>query len=173
MSEIDGHPFDLGTNWDAALSGTEPNWDSIFEGYVAAVDWPTSAFWEPISRAYPDSLVLLSSRESTSTWLESLEATVLPFARRREIGGQAVGPDLQRLFERLTGQPTPLWDDPAVLGAAYERHNESVRATTSADRLIDWQPGDGWAPLCAGLDLPVPDLAFLWANRREGWQPPP
>jgi hypothetical protein len=172
MSEIDGHPFDLGPQWDTALSGGTPDWDVAFDGYVAGVDWPTSAFWEPISAAYPEALVLLSTRENTRTWLESLHATVLPFARRREIDSQSVGPDLQRLFEHFTGRPTPEWDDPDLLAAAYERHNDHVRTTVAADRLIDWQPGDGWGPICAGLGLPVPDLEFLWVNRREGWTPP-
>ena len=33
-----------------------------------------------------------------------------------------------------------------------------------ADQLIDWQPQDGWGPLCEGLGLPVPDEPFPLTN---------
>jgi hypothetical protein len=36
-------------------------------------------------------------------------------------------------------------------------------------RLLDWQVGDGWQPLCAALDVPVPEVDFPWLNRREDW----
>ena len=31
-------------------------------------------------------------------------------------------------------------------------------------RLVDWQPGDGWEPICAALRLPVPDEPFPHVN---------
>lgn len=43
-------------------------------------------------------------------------------------------------------------------------YNAAVRAAVPEDRLVDWRPGDGWAPLCAALDLPVPDVPFPHAN---------
>jgi len=33
---------------------------------------------------------------------------------------------------------------------AYERHNERVRPTVAPEPLVDGNPGDGWARLCAG-----------------------
>jgi hypothetical protein len=32
------------------------------------------------------------------------------------------------------------------------------------DRLIVWQPGDGWDPICSALELPVPDEPFPHVN---------
>ncbi len=48
--------------------------------------------------------------------------------------------------------------------AAYERHNALVRAEVPAERLIDWRPGDGWAPICSALGVPVPDEPFPHLN---------
>lgn len=45
MRKLPGHPFDLGDGWRAALAGETPEWSSMLEGYVAAVDWPASLFW--------------------------------------------------------------------------------------------------------------------------------
>ena len=60
MSVIPGHPFDLGEGWNQALHGETPDWDSLFAGYVAAVDWPASHFWRELSTVYPNALILLS-----------------------------------------------------------------------------------------------------------------
>jgi hypothetical protein len=29
---------------------------------------------------------------------------------------------------------------------------------------VEWHPGDGWAPICAALALPVPDEPFPHVN---------
>src|SRR3954470_5685691 len=76
MSAIPGHPFDLGDGWKLALAGGTPDWQKIFDGYIAAVDWPASAFWQELSELYPDALVILSVRDNAQTWYESLAATI-------------------------------------------------------------------------------------------------
>ncbi len=52
--------------------------------------------------------------------------------------------------------------DTAIAG--YERHNATVLATAPPDRLVRYQPGDGWAPICEALDLPIPDEPFPHVN---------
>lgn len=167
MSAIPGHPFDLGPGWRTALAGGNPDWDAVLDGFVAACDWPASMFYAALSEANPDAVVVLSTRSSAEAWLGSLEATVLPVAQMAQAPDWSEGRDLVTLFERFAG--TPRWDEPETLLAAYERHNAEVRATIAPDRLVDWQPGDGWEPICAALDLPVPDEPFPWVNRREDW----
>ena len=61
----------------------------------------------------------------------------------------------------------PEWPDPDAIRSAYERHNEAVRREVPAERLIDWQTGDGWEPICRGLGVPVPDEAFPHVNTAE------
>ena len=50
--------------------------------------------------------------------------------------------------------------------AAYEAHNEKVRSTVPVERLIEWQPEDGWAPICKALAIPVPTEPFPHVNTR-------
>jgi hypothetical protein len=163
MHEIPGHPFNLGDGWRHALAGETPDWDVVFDGYVAAVDWPASMFWRELSEKYSDALVLLSTRDSAETWYASCNSTILPVARDWQGGSQ----DFQELLKRFTGQEN--WDDKAVLMAAYDRHNADVRATIPPERLLDWRVQDGWEPLCRALNLPVPDMPFPWTNKREEW----
>jgi hypothetical protein len=167
MSALPGHPFDLGAGWQQALDSGTTDWDALMSPYVAAVDWPASAFWRELSDANPDAPVLLSQRDSAQTWYGSVEATILPVARETYAPDWSGGRDLITLFERFTG--TKYWDDPQVLMDAYERHNTAVRQTVPPERLIEWKATDGWEPICRALSLPVPDMPFPWTNRREDW----
>lgn len=167
MRMIPAHPFDLGTGWNQALEGDTPDWDQLFDGYVAAVDWPASMFWRELSEAYPDALVLLSMRDTAETWWQSANETILPVARMALAPDWNEGRGLLDLLERFTGGK--YWDDPATLQAAYERHNAEVRQTVPQHRLLEWQATGGWAPLCSALSVPVPDLPFPWVNRRSEW----
>ena len=62
---------------------------------------------------------------------------------------------------------TTEWQDPAAAKAAYEAHNADVRATAPADRLVDWQPGDGWEPICNALGVAVPSEPFPHVNTTD------
>jgi hypothetical protein len=59
---------------------------------------------------------------------------------------------------------TPRWFEEGDAKRAYEEHNAAVRAGTDPSRLVEWQPGDGWEPICAALELPVPDDPFPHVN---------
>lgn len=167
MSVIPGHPFDLGEGWETALRNETPDWDSVFDGFVAAVDWPASAFWRELSAAYPHAPVLLSYRDSAETWLASVEATILPYARMAQAPEWTEKRGLTELFERFVGSTE--WDRRERLLAAHDRHYAAVRQAIPPDRLIEWPTGAGWEPICNALELPVPDEPFPWTNRREDW----
>ncbi|MGA8117833.1 MAG: sulfotransferase family protein [Actinocatenispora sp.] len=167
MRVIPNHPFDLGSGWRGALLGGPVDWNRVFEGYAAAVDWPTSAFWREISAANPDALVLLSVRDDARTWWESMDATVLAAARASLAEDWTAGRDLTDLLKRFAGRRE--WDDPDVLMRAYDEHVERVRRSVPAERLLEWRAADGWGPICDRLGMPVPDEPVPWRNRREDW----
>ena len=48
-----------------------------------------------------------------------------------------------------------------------ERFEEEVKQTVPADRLLVWSAPEGWEPLCAFLDVPVPDTPFPHLNDTE------
>jgi hypothetical protein len=124
-------------------------------------------FWRELSAANPEALVLLSLRDTPDTWYQSVDATILPYTRMALALDWNEGRDLLTLMERFAG--TAQWDDPAILMAAYERHNAEVRRTVPPHRLLEWRATEGWAPICRALDLPEPALPFPWTNRREDW----
>ena len=168
MREIPGHPFDLGDGWDRALANDFSDLEQLLDDYVATVDWPASMLWQELSRENPEALVLLSVRDSASTWWQSIDATILPYARLALAPDWKEGRGLLDLLERFTG--TSRWDDPATMMAAYERHNIEVKRSLPPERLLEWHATDGWEPICRALYLPIPESPFPWSNRRSEWK---
>jgi hypothetical protein len=62
------------------------------------------------------------------------------------------------------------WSDGGVMLAAYERHSAEVRDAIPPDRLIEYQPGDGWGPICERLGVAVPDEKFPHSNTLEDFR---
>jgi hypothetical protein len=161
MLEVLQHP-ERSRFWAAAGRGDMPAWDEVFEGFAACVDWPAAAYWPEISRAYPDALVLLSTRASAQEWYDSAASTIFAIDPATVLS-ESTEEFITAVFRRFTAEI----HDPAVAMAAYETHNQKVRETVPAGRLLEWQPGDGWAPICRALALPVPDEPFPHVNTRE------
>ena len=46
----------------------------------------------------------------------------------------------------------------------------TVRAAVPPERLVEWQPGDGWEPICDALGVPVPDVPFPHANTTDDFR---
>jgi hypothetical protein len=168
MREIPGHPFDLGDGWERALAGETTGLDHLLDGYVASVDWPASMFWRELSEANPDAVILLSVRDTPETWWQSIDATILPYARRALEPDWNDGRGLLDLLERFAD--TKDWDDPATMKAAYKRHNADVKRKAPPQRLLEWRASEGWEPICRALGLPIPEIPFPWSNRRSEWR---
>lgn len=176
MRELFERPEDAAI-WRDAYAGVMPDWHQFPAGYAAGVDWPVSWFWRELSAALPDALVLLSRRESAERWYQSMDRTVLEGARRLARADSTgrrppmlatATPEQARAMEEMIrvmfgGAFDDLHDRDKVI-AAYERHLAEVRATVPAHRLLEWQPADGWQPLCAALGLPIPDEPFPHEN---------
>ena len=153
--------------WHAAIRGDDVDWADILDGYDAIVDWPGAACWRSIAAAYPDALVLLSTRADAATWHRSARATIMgdtpdevkEAQPHMAAFGDMVG-DMFRSFD-------PNWRDSDAAMTAYERHNAAVRAEVPPDRLVEWQPGDGWGPLAKALGVDVPDEPFPHNNTTE------
>ena len=155
--------------WHPAIRGeTTPDWDKLFEDYVAAVDWPAVTFWRELADYYPDAAVLLSTRP-TDDWWRSVSATIFPL-NRREIPDDPFWGGHMRMVRDMFERFTPNWDDEASAKAAYEAHNAEVRATIPSERLTEWHPGDGWGPLCEMLGTAIPDTPFPHFNTTEDFR---
>lgn len=160
MREVFQHPEHMAL-WHQAALGDIPGWAGTFDGYCAVLDWPAASFWREISNTFPDAPIVLSLRDPESWW-RSASTTIFQAIHRME------NPEWRQMIDAVfEARFTLSLDDKDACIAAYERHVADVRAKAPADRLIEWQPGDGWEPLCDALGMPVPDELFPHVNTKR------
>ena len=114
--------------------------------------------------AFPDALVLLS-RRPLDRWYDSASETIFPDRPVDESDAAAVA--RTRMWHAIRANFSPDVHDREITIEAARRHNEAVIAETPADRLLIYEPGDGWEPICERLELPIPDTPFPHVNTRE------
>ncbi|MER7057473.1 sulfotransferase family protein [Streptomyces sp. NPDC000351] len=165
MLEVTQRPEHV-SPWEQAFAeGSPPSgWESLFDGYGAAVGGPTSAFWRELQTVFPEALVVLSVRD-TDEWWRSFSQTVAPVLERHLAHPEHADARVIELGHLTTVEHlTTAWSDESAAKAAYEAHNDEVRSQVPADRLVEWSPADGWGPLCRALDVPVPEEPFPHRN---------
>lgn len=159
-------------HWRRALDGEQVDWDEVFDGYQATVDWPGTAFWRELVARYPDAKVVLTVRDP-QRWYESVYNTIFQFPQR-DVPPPGMAP------ETWSGQMRPvimkmIWEgtfqgrfaDRQHAIEVFEEHNAEVQRTVSADRLLVYEVRQGWAPLCEFLGVEVPSATFPHINATE------
>lgn len=154
--------------WLEATRGGEVDWDDLFSGYTAAVDWPSAAFWRELSQHYPDAKVILSVRDA-QLWYRSVENTIYRVLSSPVAPGGRVTPEHRAMTRELILERTfenRFTDREHTIGV-YERHNRMVRDALSGHRLLVYETGTGWQPLCEFLDCAVPDDPYPLTNTTQ------
>ena len=167
MMELFGHPGHV-AEWRAANRGVAVDWDTLYQGYRATVDWPSCTFYETHMRAYPDAKVILTERDP-DRWYESVMNTIYPSSRAaRDHGDPAMRPWFDMAFELIwDGVFGGRIDDRAHAIGVYLAHNQRARQVVPGDRLLVFEATQGSAPLCAFLGVPVPDEPYPRVNSTE------
>ena len=157
--------------WDAAARGELPDWDEVFAGYAAQVDWPGARFWRELAAHFPDAKVILSVRPADE-WFDSFQATIGPFLREPSVHADADRRDRARMAHELIGRQIfdgrP--DDRAHATSVFREHIAEVQRTIAPERLLTYQVSKGWQPLCRFLGVPVPDAPFPHTNSTEAFR---
>ncbi|MFN3231016.1 MAG: sulfotransferase family protein [Alphaproteobacteria bacterium] len=158
-------------HWYRAACGDAVDWDVVFQGYEATVDWPACNFYRELADQYPDAKVLLSVRDP-ERWYQSCQDTV--FATMKADYSQAPPPmqAQMRMVRKLIVENTfgGDLDDKANVLTVFDRHVEEVKDTIPADRLLVYEVREGWAPLCQFLGVDVPDGRFPRVNTTMEFQ---
>jgi Sulfotransferase domain len=108
--------------------------------------------------------VILGLRSSPSAWLKSYNETIgtVRYNYRWYWTAFLLPPtrwlwNFGLFWERLNAEryhaPVPSVD-------TYLRHNEHIRQVVPKHRLLEFEPAQGWEPLCKFLDKPVPDSPY-------------
>lgn len=165
MMEVSQHHPEHRPLWAAAHRGESVDWDALFKGYHASVDWPSCNLWRELAHYYPHARVILTVRDPEQ-WYDSVMRTIYPSsqARRtdddpqaREAGEWANTVIWQHVFDGRM-------DEREHVIAVYKRHIASVREAIAPDRLLNFDPQLGWPALCEFLDRPLPATAYPLLN---------
>ena len=180
MSELLEHPEHI-HHWEAIYNGSSVDWDALFDGYQATVDFPGNLCHQKILNHYSDAKVILTVREPES-WYNSVRTTTnrvnfnkpwqmlslglqLPFSSYLQ--------QLMRVF-KLSFRYWQLAFDGKFKNKAYAiqkylDYNQTVIDNIPADRLLLYNIRDGWEPLCSFLNVPIPNTEFPHSNDRKSF----
>lgn len=164
--------------WERAMDG-DADWEAMFGDARATVDWPGGYFYRELMDAYPDAKVLLSVR-NPETWEPSFRETIWTMSH---------GDNVMALLARARAEVDPVWrrymafvdrmfwgpDGTFAAGHARPRdlmeqmqhHTEEVKRVVPPERLLVWEVGEGWAPLCDFLGVEQPAGELPHANDRD------
>ena len=149
--------------WIDAIEGRPVDWAAMLMHYQAIVDWPGASFWRELSQTNPDALVLLSVRDPAE-WYRSASNTI--FLSFDHVPPE-LAPWMDAVRKLLRDRFSDQWDDRTAMMDAYVRHNDAVRNEVPASRMLEWNLGDGWEPICERLQLPVPAGPFPVTNSTD------
>jgi hypothetical protein len=165
------------TMWLALAKGETSDWRLILDGFNSTVDWPSTYFWRRLAADNPDAKIVLTLRDAEA-WYRSAAATI--FGRMLEFealraealrvgsGLEALDPARRRHMEMVNtiivkntfGGSL----DKANAIRVFAAHNDEVRREVPAARLLVYETGQGWEPLCRFLGVAVPEAPYPRVN---------
>lgn len=172
------HMFEVGNNkaapqyWLDADAGREVDWEQLFSGYRAAVDWPACHFYRELHEMYPDAKVVLTVRDAAK-WYRSAKETIYPMSHSFPRWSLFINQGLRvfhQMIEEIVWQGTfegKFLSDPEGSQAIFNRHIEEVKQAIPAEQLLVFESTQGWEPLCEFLGVEVPSEPYPRANDAE------
>jgi hypothetical protein len=167
MMEVHLNP-DHAQVWSDLADGVAPDWDKLFEGYQASVDWPSCNFWREQMAAFPQAKVILTRRDPEK-WYASVMNTIWPSS---QANAQRTEPEAKLTSKMVFGL---IWDgifagrmdDKDFVISQFAAHNQKVIDEVPPEKLLLYEPGQGWEPLCSFLNVPIPAADFPRVNSTE------
>jgi sulfotransferase family protein len=167
MSEVFENPEHVEL-WENAARGKPIDWEELFRGYRATVDWPGAAFYEELMERYPEAKVILTVRDPEK-WYESTVNTIYNIQKVASsplfsFAGLFV-PRLRHMKRVALMASNLAWEDMfdgkfedrRYAIEVFDRWNEEVKKRVPAERLLVYEVIEGWEPLCDFLGVAVPE----------------
>ena len=151
-----------------ASTGKSMDWDEVYKDYSSAVDWPTAAYYRELSDKYPDAKVILGMRDAGS-WYDSSSTTIYQMSQKFPKWIRFILPRTDKIFKMIDktvfGEPFSYrFGDREYAMQVFNDHVEEVKRSIPEEKLLMHSAKDGWRPLCAFLDVPVPEEPYPWVN---------
>ncbi len=179
MKHLLVHPEDL--HYWATLKATgTTDWDALYNGYEASVDFPCYPWYKEHMKQYPDAKVILSTRPFEK-WYTSYHSTIWkaqnpPEAERLAMGERiAADPRLQSVMKVMGFSKQAMTEDhfqgkfldKEFMEKVFDDHHEEAKRYVPADKLLVYDVTEGWEPLCKFLNVEVPNESLPHTNKKE------
>jgi len=150
------------------------DWEKIYKGYGACLDFPSCNYYKELMDAYPNSKVILTIRDDKS-WIKSWNV----------LNNQILKSFTFRILAKIPGTSFKLQKDihnKMILGVngafegastdaermeKFNEWNDSVINFVPKDRLLVYEVKQGWEPLCKFLNVDIPDIPFPYKNKTK------
>ncbi|MBZ0327338.1 MAG: sulfotransferase family protein [Altibacter sp.] len=168
--------------WNELEKTGATNFDALFDGYVATVDFPGYPYYKVLLKKYPDAKVILTKRDFDA-WYASTQKTIAKvgpetISSRPELAAkldtnQRLN-DTQECFKffkntYIRKQFDDQFDTRSVAEKVFHEHIQSVIDFVPQKQLLVYDVTEGWAPLCAFLSLDIPKTDFPHVNKGENF----
>lgn len=137
------------------------NFEQLFDGYKASVDFPGYPYYKLLLKKYPEAKVILTLRDFDS-WYESNFNTIWQVKPTNDC--------LTYMHETyLIKQFNNQFASKDKARKLFHAHNNEVINYVPKEQLLVYEVKNGWEPLCSFLDLPVPKESFPHLNKKENF----
>ena len=164
------------TKWhDSIFKNNEKfNWEDIYKGYGACLDFPSCNYYKELMDYYPDAKIILTIRDNES-WIKSWNVLNNQILKSFTFRFAAKIPKTSFKLQKDIHNKMILGVDGAFKGAKsdkarmeqFDAWNKAVIEYVPKDRLLIYQVKEGWEPLCNFLNVPIPDIPFPYKNKTK------
>jgi Sulfotransferase domain len=156
---------------------TKSDLDIMLSDYSACADLPCICFPEELLKAYPQAKVILSVRDNVDVWYNSFRDTIWRYQQQmfypegfvQRFWAYMRPPNSYTKMLTLINSNTPLGSFPTQGKQWYFDHNQRIRDLVPSERLLEFNPKEGWEPLCRFLGKEVPESVFPRSNESAGF----
>ena len=167
--------------WKELHATGTTDFEALFAGCQAAVDFPSAYYYRQLLKQYPDAKVILTVRDAPN-WYDSAANTIfkkpdpVKFPILKLLG--KISTKLNYIPQIYYHIQTFLFaeafqgkiDNKTAMMELFNQWNEEVKRTIPADQLLVYEVQQGWEPLCKFLNVPVPNTPFPKTNSKESFQ---
>ncbi len=182
MKELLVHPENL-HYWLTLRDTGSTQWDELYNGYQATVDFPGYPWYKEHMKKYPEAKVILTVRPFEK-WYTSIYSTIWkagPQNFKQKMAMMAkllLNPRLRSVIKCVKFAKQSIFhthfqdrfEDKAFAEKMFYKHIEDVKAYVPADKLLIFDVSEGWGPLCKFLGVPEPDQPIPHLNKKENFK---
>ena len=166
--------------WQELENYGNTDFDKLFDGFEASVDFPGYPYYKVLLNKYPDAKVILTKR-NFENWYESTQKTIWQSAHKPIV--EKIKILLKRIYNKryrniyrcvlfmrkiyLSNQFGNSFTSKTSAEKVFYKHIDDVIKYVPKEKLLVYEVADGWGPLCKFLGLEIPNEDFPHLNKKE------